>query len=285
MLSGTRWGHIFRHTLGTLHRELRITLTRVPSPNKWVFIAGCYNSGTTLLNSLLGSHPSVSALPTEGQYLTDQLPTDHEIGLSRMWTVREDMYRLDGSSVGPDVIRIKKEWGSRHDRSRPVLLECTPANVARMRWLDKNFENAHFVAIVRNGYAVAEGIRRKGRPSENLARWPIARAASQWERSNEIMLEDSAHLKKFLLIKYEDLVEDPVAGLNQICRFLEVGEDLIDPEGDWHVHERSGPISNMNAKSVAALSSQDIMQIEKHALPMLRRFDYQVISDGDANQS
>ena len=39
----------------------------------WIFITGCYNSGTTLLNQILSTHSRISGLPDEGVMLTDQL--------------------------------------------------------------------------------------------------------------------------------------------------------------------------------------------------------------------
>ena len=158
--------HLRRELLGHLRsarREVKVAVTPVPRPKAWLFIVGCYNSGTTLLANLLSAHPDISVLPTEGQFLTDQLTRDYEVGLGRMWHKREDLFRLTENDVGPDATRIKKEWGLRLDRSRAVLVEKSPPNTPRTRWLQANFENSHFLSIVRNGYAVAEGIVRKGR--------------------------------------------------------------------------------------------------------------------------
>jgi hypothetical protein len=44
----------------------------------------------------------------------------------------------------------------------PRILEKTTANAVRMRWLHQAFPRSAFIGVVRNGYAVAEGIRRKG---------------------------------------------------------------------------------------------------------------------------
>ncbi len=53
-------------------KMLRFSGTEIEN-KKWVFIIGCYNSGTTLLNEILASHPKISGLPDEGVMLTDQL--------------------------------------------------------------------------------------------------------------------------------------------------------------------------------------------------------------------
>ena len=43
------------------------------NPERWIFIIGCYNSGTTILASILNRHPSIGGLRTEGAFLTDSL--------------------------------------------------------------------------------------------------------------------------------------------------------------------------------------------------------------------
>lgn len=260
-----------------IHRELRVTVTPVPRPDKWVFVIGCYNSGTTLLSRILGRHPAISALPTEGQFLTDQLRADHELGLSRMWTRREDLYRLDEGDEGPDPLRMKKEWGMRLDTRRPVLLEKSPPNTARTRWLQRHFEGAHFVAVVRNGYAVVEGIRRKGRP-RHLERWPIELCAHQWARSNEVIEQDSEFLERILWVTYEDLTRDTAATLDRIFGFLGLERDRgLGLDDRWSIHERHEPIRDMNAESLKRLSESDVRTINRVAGEALAHFGYEVL--------
>ncbi len=277
---GTRWREIGRECLGRLHRELRISLTPMVVPEKWVFVVGCYNSGTELLMSLLGAHPAIAPLPDEGQFLTDQLVCDYELGLPRMWVLREDLFRLGPDDGGPDPARLKREWLMRLDRKRPVFLEKSPPNAARTLWLERHFENAHFIAIVRNGYAVAEGIRRKAEPFHLKEGWPIELCARQWNRSNEVLVEDAARLKKVLWVRYEDLAESPGDELARILGFLGLeawGSGSIDLRGSWSVHERIEPIRNMNAGSIARLSEEERARVTVEARPMLTHFGYPLL--------
>jgi len=277
-MKGTRWKNILRKCSGEINRELRITLSGMPRPEKWVFLIGCYNSGTTLLRKILGSHPLISALPSEGQYLTDQFPSDHEIGLSRMWVLREDLYRLTENDSGPDANRIKREWGMRLDKSRPVFLEQTPANAARVRWLQNNFENTYFIGIVRNGYAVSEGITRKAKPVHLEHGWSIEQAAYQWSRSNEILSEDSKHLDNFIWCKYEKLAENPEKEILKILSFLEISEKgKIEMDQNWSVHERDQKIININNESMKRLTKEQIATINGISKKMLSKFGYDVI--------
>lgn len=274
-MKGTRFRPVLRESFGTIWRECKVALTPVPSPNKWVFVVGCYNSGTTLLAELLGRHPEISAIPTEGHFITDQFIKDYDIGLPRMWVDREDLFRLTEQDKGPDVIRIKKEWGMRLDLSKKVLVEKSPPNSARTRWLQANFENAHFIGIVRNGYAVAEGISRKGDPKHLDEGWPINRSARQWAKSNEILSEDAQHLNNFTWIKYEDLTESPGLTLNSIAKFLGLepfSENSI--ESDFIIHERNEPVRNLNDLSIDRLTRDQIDIINDVAGSMLDHFGY-----------
>ena len=65
-MKGTRWRALLDEFARRTHRELRITLARPANPEKWLFVVGCYNSGTTLIADALADHPQIAALPDEG---------------------------------------------------------------------------------------------------------------------------------------------------------------------------------------------------------------------------
>ncbi len=109
----------------------------LPRPEKWVFIVGCYNSGTTLLHDLLATQPVVGS----------------EFGLRRLWALKPELFYLDeDGGRETDVARLKRQWGGLfNDPTRPVLLEKAAPDVARTRWLQRHFEPAWFIGIVRDG--------------------------------------------------------------------------------------------------------------------------------------
>jgi len=268
-----------RESLGNIVRECRILATPAPRPSKcWLFLVGCYNSGTTLLAQLLARHPDIASFPTEGHFITSQFVKDYDVGLPRMWARGEHLFRLTEQDEGPDAERIKKEWGVRLDRRKPVFLEKSPPNTARTRWLQSYFAPAKFVAIVRNGYAVAEGIRRKADPRHLPESWPIEDCARQWVRSNEILREDSPYLDHVLWVSYESLTESPKEVLNSIARFAGL-PDLAELELDraLSVHEREQPLANLNHESIERLNAQDVAAITRVAGPALREFGYELL--------
>lgn len=281
-MKGTRFRSVLRESLGNIWRECKIAATPTPKPEKWVFIVGCYNSGTTLLSELMSRHPDISGIPTEGHFITDQFVKDFDIGLPRMWVDREDMFRLTEDDEGPDVVRLKKEWGMRLDLSRKVLLEKSPPNAARTRWFQKHFENAHFIGLVRNGYAVAEGISRKGDPKHIKDGWPIERSAWQWARSNEVLEQDAEHLEHFTWVKYEDLAADPKGTLNRLAEFLGLPPFPESAYADsFKIHERNDSVKDLNQVSIDRLESNQISLINQVAGHQLKKHGYEIIAPND----
>lgn len=277
-MQGTRFKSVLRESFGNILREFKVAFSPVPKPKKWVFLVGCYNSGTTLLSELMSQHPSISALPTEGHFITDQFVKDYDIGLPRMWVEREDLFRLTESDTGPDPIRIKKEWGMRLDLNKPVLLEKSPPNTGKTRWLQKHFENSYFIGIVRNGYAVSEGISRKGDPKHIKEGWPLTQSAWQWARGNQILEEDAKFLKNFIWIRYEDLTENMEDTLNDLSKFLGISSfEGLSKNKKWSIHERNEEIKNMNEVSIKKLSRKDLDEINKVAGSDLKKYGYSIL--------
>ena len=266
-----------RHTVRRYKRfSQRLRLERaahfgpLPSPARWVFLVGCYNSGTTLLHDLLAMHPLVGSMPDEGQFFTDQLPVPRDLGLRRLWALKPELFRLD-ENAGPHikVKRLQRQWGAKfNDPTRPVLIEKTPTNAARTRWLQARFSPASFVGIIRDGRAVAEGIRRK-------TGCDLESAARQWVRSNEIMLRDFEDLRHKRLVRYEHLTADPDGVVADLLAFLELPP--LTPElgaREWAIHEQRSVIVNMNSRSYEALSREEMHVIERQAGPLLRALGY-----------
>jgi hypothetical protein len=209
-------------------------------------------------------------MPAEGHRLTDQLLTPESIGIPRLYALRPDLFRMtERDGVNIDVDRIKRQWGHRfNDAARPILLDDSPPNAARCRWLQRHFEPASFLFLIRNGYAVSEGIRRRAGHTIDLA-------ATQWVRSNQFMLEDLPHLERVHMLRYEDLSEKPDETLARTLLFLDVDPSNFTVSGEvWRVHGRSRRVSNMNEESLDRLTQEDRIAIERAAGPLLREFGY-----------
>lgn len=253
---------------------------RDPKPERWIFIIGCYNSGTTILASLLNTHPAVCGLRTEGAFLTDSLPYPEMFGWPRMWCkcIKDIRLGMD-SAEGKRAQRIKKHWSLWVPEKAPNVVEKTVSNAARMLFLQKYFKPAYFIYIVRNGYAVSAGIRQKA----NLKRWknseyniyPIELCAEQWRVSDELVQKDRLNIKNFLQISYEEFTENSKSVVRQITDFLGISP-MLDKTLDqgWVVHGERSAIQNMNKKSLDRLTKEDIRKIKRVCHSRLGRYGY-----------
>ncbi|MBI93613.1 MAG: hypothetical protein CME05_10475 [Gemmatimonadaceae bacterium] len=252
------------------------------TPNRWIFIVGCYNSGTTLLRDLLGRHPQISSLPSEGVRLTDSLPRPETFGWQRMWSRCRDEMQIPVDENTPVLSeRIRRQWSFALPPSTECVLEKSIANTTRLPFLQAAFAPASFIYLVRNGYAVAEGIRRKTEPrrhgrEEFGDRYPIDLCAEQWRVSHEVVSGDRPGLDRFLQVTYEELTDRPAHVLNEITGFLQLPP--LGTETTWdtfHVHGVASPIRNMNAESIARLLPDEVDAIRAEAGPTLEQFGYE----------
>ncbi len=121
--------------------------------------------------------------------------------------------------------------------------------------------------MIRNGYAVAEGIRRR-------QKCDIRTAAKQWAKSNEFLLDDFEHLERKKIIRYEALAENPDKCVREVCEFLGIDPNEISVEGKWRIHGKTSLIKNMNHLSFERLSKEDCGIIEEEAGEMLEKMGY-----------
>ena len=261
-----------------LNESVRRTLrpfVRVPRNRQWVFVIGCYNSGTTLLHDLIARSRGCASLPAEGVFGTDQLIAPEELGWPRLWWKVQDKMLEFGEGGAKDAEILKRDWCLWLDTKRPVFLEKSVSNVLRVTWLDKNFPGAHFVEIIRNGYAVAEGIRRRaGRgqyplPS-GLSSYPIEWCAQQWVSTLEAARAQLSEVdgSRVLTIRYEDLCKDPYQVLPKAERLTGL-HDLTEYPLD-HVRNR-------NEQAISQLSTEDVRTINDVAGETLTTYRYALL--------
>ena len=242
--------------------------------HKWCFIVGCNNSGTSVLNKIFSQMESFSCLEYEGHFYTRVLRRANKKGHERVWTEYLSELKVDREWPLNNLPRLVHDWvENMRVPLRENFVEKTPANTVRMLWLDKAFPQSYFIGVVRNGYAVCEGIMRKGGKD-------AARAATHWNLVNRILIDNSSKVRNFLLIKYEDLTEKPDAVAATVAEFLGVGEGLFlnamktSFSFETILGQRTMPIRNLNPQSIRKLKEKDLETIRDNASEMLDYFSY-----------
>lgn len=240
----------------------------------WLFILGVNNSGSTILSRVLEMHSSIRSLPQEGQLVTEALPRPDHLGVPRLWTARLNEFRWTEDSNPYPALQAKKDWIRLFPNRPGILLEKSPPNTVRARWLQKNFQPSRFLTIVRSPYAVCEGIRRR-------QGYSLEEAAQHWVRANRCLIMDAPYLEKCLWVKYEEFTANPAHCMEKIQKYLGLSEPF--PAESYlrvsahSVDGESSGIQNLNHKSLAVLSAADIRTINSIAGEVMIELGYCVL--------
>lgn len=197
--------------------------------HRFVFLAGLHRSGTTLLARLLAAHPEIggfsgTGVPAEeGQHLQSVYPVAATYGGPGRFGFAPESHLTEASplATGENARAIYEEWSRHWDLERPVLLEKSPPNLLKTRFLQALFPGSAFVVIVRHPIPVSiptarwRGTRRYDRMFEH------------WLHCHSLFEADREHLARVHVLQYEQLVRDPAGLLREIFEFLEL--DPIPP--------------------------------------------------------
>jgi hypothetical protein len=114
-----------------------------------------------------------------------------------------------------------EEWSPWWDLSRPVLLEKSPPNLLKTRFLQKLFPRSSFVVVLRHPIAVSLATAKWRRTRR------YQRLVHHWLHCHELFEADRPHLERVHVIRYEELVREPESVLRGVFEFLEL--DPIPP--------------------------------------------------------
>jgi len=152
----------------------------------------------------------------EGQHLqTVFLPAHAHGGASRFGFDPEAHLTEQSSLVTPaNRAKLFDEWKQHWDLGKPYLLEKSPPNLIRTRFLQAMFPESWFVIIVRHpiAYAFPRGEANTSRVVYSLLK--------HWIACHEIVRQDRPHLKNQIVIRYEDFVARPEEWLKRIHGFV-----------------------------------------------------------------
>ncbi|MCK5057421.1 MAG: sulfotransferase [Candidatus Aminicenantes bacterium] len=196
-------------------------IQRAAKKHKFLFIAGLHRSGTTVLADCLREHPRISGfentgLPKdEGQFLQTVFPIALKYGGPGKFGFSKEMHLTERSPLLTEENRDKlfREWSQHWDLSKPILLEKSPPNILKTRFLQAMFPGSYFIVIIRHPVANAYANQKWSETS-------IYSLLEHWITCHRVFYRDREHLKNVFLLKYEDFVKDPDRYLREIYGFL-----------------------------------------------------------------
>lgn len=186
-----------------------------------VFVGGLHRSGTTVFARALSLHPQVAGLSLtnvpmdEGQHLQSVYPPARELGGPGVFGFSSDAHITEQSPLVSPSAREKllNSWRPYWDMTKPMLLEKSPPNLLRMRFLQALFPRARFVVVVRHPVPVALATRRwTAISTESVVR--------HWGLCHRLLLDDLPYVRALRIVRYEDIVAAPAHMLVEILSFL-----------------------------------------------------------------
>ncbi len=271
-----------------------------------LFLLGMPRSGTKLLRTLLNAHPAIHIAQVETHFIPywhanwdsyDDLADlqsfrkfyDKALGLPYFTYTRdfqpvitcEDWYegckRYDLPGVFEALIR--------HDAGLPgqtagIWGDKTPSYLTHMPLLKALFPAARFIHIVRDA--------RDFCLSSNRA-WGkhMLRSAQAWSDGISTAMQGARQLgDDYLLLRYEDLVQDPETTLRNTCSFLGVAfrESMLTlsapAENLGDTRESSSIVAGNTTKYLGAMNPGTLRKIESITAGELRVLGYPVAYTG-----
>jgi Sulfotransferase family len=283
-------------------------------PNRPVFVGACPRSGTTLLRTMLDSHPEIG-IPRETRFVLESWERRRHFGDLRelenrlrlanwIFKRKKSRWRVLGLDRDEAIERLvlapptlgsivatcflmyaekqgKERWGDKR-----------PTYAARMRALWDLFPNAQFVNVIRDPRACVASMRQVGWYPDN-----VPAAVELWERCVKGAHSWRRKLApdQFLEVQYEALVTEPEETLTRVARFAGLAADTSAIEEMLRYHQReerrnqrfhvnvSHPLDDTRiSRWTDVLDPVEVAFIERATRPFMERYGYALIAEAVA---
>ena len=257
--------------LGALHDHEQMVATHL-------FVICPNNSGSTFLRNALATSRRTWNLPKEGWLAFGHVglrPTKDPrmAGNQRIWAARRRWSDVLSDPAEYDWPRTRKAWyfqAYARDPAASVFVEKTPEHLLLVDALARHFRNARFLFMVRNPYAVCEGICRvlrnrlragkyvalEGERLETVAARHVATCLEQQRRNVE------AHGDRGIFFRYETMCAEPERVAHDI-RLLVPELDDLNLRRRVAMRRYNEMLTDMNARQIARLTPGQIAAINR----------------------
>lgn len=235
-----------------------------------LFLLAANNSGSTFLATALAGCARAWSLPREGQHVAGfHGPSSRGTGTRLLWAADPASIATFRDPAAYDWDRTRRAWhfhARAAQEAADTLIIASPPFLLIADRLAAAFPDAAFLGLVRNPYAVAEGIIRRGADAgpvaagdslaTTAARHIVAALAAQ--QANRTMLGERA-----AFFSYEEMCRAPAAVAAWIAALVPAFADLDlararPVKGQYHE-----PLRDMNADQIARLDAGQILDLNR----------------------
>ncbi len=200
----------------------------------FIFLAGVHRSGTSLLHEIIREHPAISGFSDtgvhedEGQHLQSVYEPAKSFGGPGRFVFDTESYMDESHSLATieNANLLFEQWSEYYNLESDYLIEKSPPNIIRTRFLKKLYPNCKFVVILRHPIAVAYATMKWSKTS-------ISSLLEHTVLAYEIFLKDMPYLDDSVyVVRYEEFVLMPQKVINDIYHFI--GLNAIDIRHSIH---------------------------------------------------
>jgi ubiquinone/menaquinone biosynthesis C-methylase UbiE len=277
----------------------------LPSP---VFVVGSPRSGTTLLQCVLAAHSQIFSLPeTHFFYALRVLKLGANAKLSpeRFRKLLNKLVEFSGieladftkatllamsntGELAPQhvfeaIIELHQPDGDTPE-AKQRLVEKTPLHVLCLPDITKVYADSKFINVVRNPLDVAASWKRTPFAASQAIEYYIEQWTTCIEAAEAFEQSRAEHIQT---VRYEDLILQPKAVTERLCRFLDVPFEeqmlssfaeqvgkTVRPDETWKALVRTGKFVDRRGGWREALTTAEAYTIERKTASHRQKYDY-----------
>lgn len=251
-----------------------------------LFIISPNNSGSTFLKNVLATSRHTWNLAREGQHTKGfQGPSSSNQRLPLLWAARPEWIERFTDATSFNWAKTRDYWyfqSFARDSNATVFVEKSPPFLLNVAQLSEHFRDARFLFLLRNPYAVVEGILRRcrKRPRDWFEQLHPATAAARHVAT--CMQKQKENIERFgtqgTFFTYEQMCEQANDVQGQIQKLVPRLDDLrlnqqVSVKGMY-----DEPLRNMNGQQISRLTVDEfrlINQVFDGHQDLLRGFGYE----------
>ncbi len=198
--------------------------------SRLIFVAGLHRSGTTPLARVLADNPEISGLSAtnvledEGQHLQSVYPPARTYGGPGRFARDPRAHLTEASELvgASSAESLLRAWAPYWQLERKFLVEKSPPNLLMGRFLQALFPGSAYVAVMRHPIVVALSTHKWRRLwSKNWQNHTsLATMVEHWLVAHDIFAQDLPQLERAIVLRYEDLVDQPAVQLGRVQALL-----------------------------------------------------------------